>query len=420
MPLSPVDFSFIGTAPSPISSWTSLGSELSNILNQKLEREKMEAGRPYWGKTAEEEFKSKELANQLSQFQVEHQEEAFKTQQALTNQQISASQAQADYHKAQADKLKAVLADISGQPASKTGGYTPIPDKTSTINPSPIGSSNTQIPSEENNSFYGITIPDYSPEDKKNKTLYNQDTYTPKRQRAEDQIQNERKYFLEKSIQNSQALNNANSFMTRLNSYNSLMDKTSIAGPVGGLLPARLSSNAQSIDHAVSIMNTEGIQRFREAMNSARFSNLDVGLSIKQVPQRDWSDGARQFATEFFNVAKDRMGEQSKFFDVVRNHPHMGLNSADAEGLWRSYQDNFPVSNGDDKIERKNLNKWPLYLTPAAIKSYKETGDYKPDPALLNAVMMRYKDPKTGIEKIVPVKPENVSKAIKDYNAETV
>jgi hypothetical protein len=280
--------------------------------------------------------------------------------------------------------------------------------------------SNNSQPQE--NSPYGIETPTPTREDIVNKNLYGLDTYTPKLKNAkEEQIDQYKQYQQVISSLAAQS-NAANETKQLVSLYNANMDKSFYRGSrLGGLqssgffrMPGDMSPE-QSVDRISSLMVVPSVARLRDAMGSARFSNLDMNMASQGTLDRTLDDDARKLKSAWINGVSERISEQAKFYNKLGN-PNMGVKKTDADILWSQYQNDFPlISQDGNKFMGENLGKWALYTTPKAIESIKRTGSYSPSASEAKVTMMQYPD-----GTVLPVARGKVETAIKLGGAKTI
>lgn len=225
---------------------------------------------------------------------------------------------------------------------------------------------------------YGIPIPKPTKEDIASKMLFGLDTFGPKQKQAfEEQKIEQKKHSekLEKTNAQVEALGHQGDLLNR---YNHLMDKSILSGPFGSKVPVPTALN-QKIDDTVKQMQLGGIEAIRAAMGNSRFSNLDMQMATQLKANRALTPEARKEYTNRFNAIKDRVNDYAKFSQIASN-PKMGLTSDMADALWTAYQRHHPVvkKNSDVGFNKYKPNNFMSYLTPQAINSIKEQGDYNP------------------------------------------
>lgn len=267
------------------------------------------------------------------------------------------------------------------------------------------------------NSMYGIDLPSPSNNDIANSMLLGMDTFSPVRDNAKLQIQDQYKQYqkgLAESIQNA----NASIGMSQaLAKFNDAMNRSSYKGARFGSLPSSGFSTAfipgdltaeQDADRSALQMLPEAISSLKDAMGTARFSNLDMNMATKMKFDRTMEDSTRNMMTSWVNGVNDRMKEYSQFLTTMSN-PQMGATKQEADMLWSQYQNDFPLISSDGKsFQGGNLGNWPLFTTPRAIASIKATGTYSPTTSERNTFMMKYPD-----GSILPVKRGKVESAFR-------
>jgi len=225
---------------------------------------------------------------------------------------------------------------------------------------------------------YGIQIPQPTSKDLASKMLFNIDTYGDTRKQAIDQIKEERDKYSKKSqgIDNELAASNKHGQL--LDRYNQLMDDTFLSGPFGSKVKIP-TAHRQEIQALSRDMILSGIEELKNAMGSARFSNLDLQTATARKPDISWTPEARHEYTERFKAFNERLNEHARFNQLASN-PSTGISSNMADRLWSAYQKHHPIV-ADAKtlaLNKYKPNNWARYLTPEAINAIKETGDYNP------------------------------------------
>lgn len=263
-------------------------------------------------------------------------------------------------------------------------------------------------------SVYGIPTPTPTREDIKNKMFLGIDTFSPRRDNAKAQQEDQYKQYQEAIGNSLKAANGAASFNQAMGVFNNAMDRSTYKGsflgtlPSSGILTAGMGnvSPEQEADRAAMNMLPAAIETLKDSMGQARFSNLDMGMAAKMKFDRTMTDEARELQTQWIGAVNHRMQEKSKFLSVVGN-PQSGLTKNQAEQLWQSYQEDLPLINEKgNKVMNSSLDKWWFYTTPKAIESLKNTGSYHISKEELNTVPMRLPD-----NRIVPIKKSDFSKA---------
>lgn len=235
-----------------------------------------------------------------------------------------------------------------------------------------------QIQQNNRNSLYGIESPQPSKEDLANKMLFGIDTYGKRQELAQNQIKEQRDQFTKKAAAIDSELEASNKQGQLLDRYNKLMDESFLAGPFGSKVkiptPQRQQIEAVSRDMILS-----GIEELKTAMGSARFSNLDLETASARKPDISWSPEARKEYTNRFKAFNERLNERAAF-NQIASHPGTGVSSQEADRLWSAYQKHHPIIADAQtlQINKYKPNNWASYLTPEAINSIRQTGDYNP------------------------------------------
>jgi len=274
---------------------------------------------------------------------------------------------------------------------------------------------------QQGQSVYGIQTPRPSPDDIANQMLLGIDTFSPRRENAKLQQEDQYKQYQEDLANSIKAANGATSFNQALAQFNNAMDRSTYRGsalghfPSSGLTTAGMGnvSPEQQADRAAMNMLPAAIETLKDSMGQARFSNLDMGMAAKMKFDRTMTDDARKLQTQWIGAVHHRMQEKSKFLSVVSN-PQSGLTKNQSEQLWQSYQEDLPLISGDingkdAKVKNSNLDKWWFYTTPKAIESLKKTGSYHISKAELDTIPMRLPD-----NRVVPIKKSMFSNAFKN------
>lgn len=271
----------------------------------------------------------------------------------------------------------------------------------------------------QNNSLYGVDIPQPTHQDIANKMLMGIDTFSPKQQNAKTQIQDQYKQYQKATADSIQEATAANNMNQAINVFNNSMDKSFYRGQrlghiesSGILSPPGDMSPEQESDRAALQMLPAAIETLKDAMGSARFSNLDMGVAGKMKFDRTMNDETRATQTQWLQGVNQRMMEKAKFLSYVGN-PEMGVKKAQADQLWSAYQQDFPLISEDGKtFQGTNLGNWPLYTTPRAISSIQSTGSYSPSKSEKNVFMMQVPDGRGGYQ-IMPIKKGKVESAFR-------
>ncbi len=281
---------------------------------------------------------------------------------------------------------------------------------------------NTQTPTPaSNNSFYGIETPKPTHDDIANKMMLGIDTFGPKMQNAKAQQENQYGLYQKDLADSIQEANAANNMNQAIGVFNNAMNASNYKGsrlghlPSSGvksmLIPGNLGAE-QIADRAALQMLPAAIETLKDAMGNAKFSNLDMTMASQMKFDRTMDDETRATQTKWVNGVNDRMQERSKLLATLAN-PSSGAKNSDANLLWSTYQQQFPLISKDGQtFNDQNLGNWPLYTTPKAIASIKSTGTYTPSASERNSYMMQIPDGNGGY-KIMPVKKGRVESAFK-------
>jgi hypothetical protein len=301
-----------------------------------------------------------------------------------------------------------------GQPGMQpTGGSSPAMGGGAATQPQGM-----QAPASPNG-IYGIQTPQLTQADIFNKMMLGMDTFTPKMENAKKQQQDQYDQFQKGLASSIQEANAANSMNQAISVFNQAMDKSFYKGsrlghaPSSGFLspPGDLSPE-QTADRSALQMLPSAIETLKDAMGSARFSNLDMNMASKMKFDRTMTDDARATQTQWVNGVNDRIMEKSKFLSTLGN-PQSGAKKTDADLLWSAYQQDFPLISSDGKsYQGSNLGNWPLYTTPKAIASIQATGTYSPSKSEKNVFMMNVPDGKGGYVQM-PIKKGKVESAFR-------
>lgn len=245
-----------------------------------------------------------------------------------------------------------------------------------------------QLQGSNANAPYGIPTPILTPDDKRNKIFYGVDSYGPRYQAALKEQEDQKNKYTEKALNTGKELDSVRMQDEWLKKFKSLMDKSYLSGPVGSKLkiPTELS---QEIDSVSAQLHRFGIEQLRNSMGSARFSNLDIGVAGDLKPNRTWGAKAIKDYTDMFGSIKNRMEEKEKFYRIASN-PRSGIPSQLADAGWSAYQQSHPIvsdSKTGAPFKYKDGN-WKEYLSPQAMKSLAETGDYKPKDSGLKEIKL--------------------------------
>lgn len=266
------------------------------------------------------------------------------------------------------------------------------------------------------NTMYGIEVPQPNRSDIANSMLMGIDTFAPKRENAKLQIQDQYEKFQKTLSESIQEANAGTSMNQAMNVFNESMNKSTYKGqrlgnvPSSGWLtpPFNDMSPEQQADRAALNMLPAAIETLKDAMGNARFSNLDMNMASKMKFDRTMNDETRKVQTQWIHGVNERLQEKSKFYSLMGN-PQSGAQKSAADQLWQNYQQDFPlISDNGKTFQGSNLSNWPLYTTPKAIESIKNTGFYSPSAKEKNTYMMMLRD-----GSIVPIKKGRVESAFK-------
>jgi hypothetical protein len=240
----------------------------------------------------------------------------------------------------------------------------------------PMPQQSTQ-PVMQNPAPYGIQTPKPTREDIMNKMVFGMDTFGKNQEQAFNQQNDQRKTYMEKTLASNIAAQSATKTDQLLDQYNYAMDHAFASGPLGKYLPKR--GAAQEVDQITAQLLPEAVKGLRAAMKAGQFTNKDMGLIEGTTPQRSWTPEARRFYTDSAKAFNQRIQEKAKF-DQVTSNPQMGIPSHVADAMWRSYQAHHPIvqSASTKTLNEYRKDNWMKYLTPKAIKSIVEKGDYDP------------------------------------------
>ena len=328
---------------------------------------------------------------------------------------IKEQEALAGYHGAQAQQaalFNKMLQQRTSNNDQQTFAQTQQPSQ-----PQQGQSANAQQPTMNQpsaNTVYGIPNPVMTNDDIINQKIFGIDTYSKKAENATKQQQDQYETFNKRLTTAVKGANAANNLDQAISVFNNAMNRASYKGsrwgnvPSSGWMTPPMSdmSPEQEADRASAQMLPDAIATLKASMGAAQFSNLDMMQAGKMKFDRTMDDNARKVQTEWVNAVNGRSKEEAKFYQAM-NKPNLGITSQDADMLWRQYQENNPLigkdSKGNDTVNFDNLGNWPLYTTPKAIKSIKETGTYKPSSSEKNVYMMEYPD-----KQILPVKKGRV------------
>lgn len=235
-----------------------------------------------------------------------------------------------------------------------------------------------QMKSANQNAPYGIQTPQLTQEDLASKKLFGIDNYSNRLKEAYGLQKEQQQAYAKKNEQLGSQLGAAQKLDSDLNRFNGLMDKSLLSGPVGSKIPlSDKTALSQSIDQSSQQLLLSGIELMRNAMGSARFSNLEFQGSEKLKPNRTWGPEAREEYTDTMKAAKNRLSEENKFYSLASN-PRMGIPKELAERAWGAYQEHMPFFDNKGNLIEYQPNNWMRYLTPEALSSIAQTGDYNP------------------------------------------
>lgn len=213
------------------------------------------------------------------------------------------------------------------------------------------------------------------------------------------QVQDQYNRYAEESTEANKAAIAANNMKQSLAVFNNATDNTDLSGSLLGHLPA-VTTEAQESDLASAKALPESIHAVKEAMGSARFSNLDLQQADKLNFTRTMNKGTRKLYTDWVNLAADRIMEYPQLINWAKN-PANGMRIEDTKRAWQLYQQQNPIISKDGKSVNNNP-KYPLsdYLTPQALASIKNTGTYNPDKNTISnteAVSDKFRSPSKTI-----------------------
>lgn len=305
---------------------------------------------------------------------------------------------------------------IGGYPIQGGGSAQPMPGGAGAAAPQ-AQAGQQQQPAQS--TIYGIQTPQLTQTDIFNKMMLGMDTFTPKMQNAKAQQQDQYTQYQKTIAQSIQEANAANQMNQAISVFNHAMDGSFYKGsrlghaPSSGMLspPGDLSPE-QTADRSAMQMLPAAIETLKDAMGTARFSNLDMNMAGKMKFDRTMTDDARATQTQWVNGVNDRIMEKSKFYSSLGN-PQSGAKKTDSDLLWAAYQQDFPLISSDGKaFQGSNLGNWPLYTTPKAIASIQATGTYSPSKSEKNVFMMNVPDGHGGYVQM-PIKKGKVESAFR-------
>lgn len=231
---------------------------------------------------------------------------------------------------------------------------------------------------QNQNAPYGIQTPQMTLQDLANKKVGGFDTYKEKFQQAAKQQEGQREAYSKENEKVNSEIASSQKLKNEYNRFNRLMDDSRLSGPVFSRLPhAEKSALSQSIDQSSQQLLLSGIELMRNAMGNAKFSNLEFQGSEKLKPNRSWGPEARKEYKDITEAAHKRLEEKGRFMQLASN-PHMGIPKELADRGWNAYQNHLPFIDSKGNLIHYNKDNWMKFLTPEAVKSLKETGDYNP------------------------------------------
>ena len=411
-----------------IGQGVDLYKHLLDSQKMKFAIQQEQARQPYYGRLAQAEaLKAEAEPNEINartglygqqsselEQKMKYFPEQFKSQQDLVRAQTEEQQALANQHKIDTQKTQKIMEYLNSD-----NNYPSTQNMVNSTNPS---TNNNNQP----NSAYGITVPTLTKEDIKNKVYFGMDTFSDKQKKAEERISEEKKKFDDLIADSVSKANTATKTKQALTMFNDAMNRSFYRGPSLGSAPSSGFASTfvpsmpfgqglapeQEADYAANQLLPGAIAQLTENMHVYRFSNLDMNMSQKFKFYRGMDDKTRELGTNWVNATESRMEEKPKFATALNRK----VDANTAELLWTNYQQNQSLVSKDGKrILNGNLNKWPIYTTPAAIESVRTTGSYTPSKAMLDAVWMKLPD-----NTIIPVKPNKVKEAIVKLRATTL
>lgn len=304
----------------------------------------------------------------------------------------------------------------SGNNLSQTNssGSVGMPAMGGSAQSQPSQPSQQQPSQQQDNILYGITIPKMTSEDMVNKLVYGTDSYSTKLNAATDLSKQQALEFnkgITEAVKASQVANQNSQLLT---AFNQAMDKSRFKGPWLGHTPIMPGmDNEQTSDSLSALLTPNAASNLRDAMGTARFSNLDMMYAKQGSVDRTLGDAARRTRTMWGLLANQRAQEIPKMMTTLMESKQ--LTKSEADTLVQEYQNQNPLISDpkDDKYGNQyalpeNSRKWHAYVTPKAIQSIRTTGSYTPSKAALSAVYM-----KNNVGVVVPVKFNKVAKALK-------
>lgn len=405
---------------------------IANQLNQ-LQAQKAQKLMPFVEPMAQQELQKAQLENKYYAPNIQSEIGLRNAQAGLAGQQSkyygANIQSEMDLRKAQTQEANA-LAGKYGIEAQQQALFNKIlqnrfqPGQKSSATGGIEGSSVTQTGAQVGgqaaapvSTTYGIQNPELTNDDIINQKVFGIDTYNSKQQKFKEQVLDQYKEFNKGMTESIKAADAAMGMQQAMNVFNNAMNRSTYKGATLGeipssgwktaLIPGDLSPE-QEADRAANQMLPEAIATLRNAMGTARFSNLDMNMSRTLKFDRTLNDQTRSTMTSWITAVNDRMKEKARF-ESVMNNPNSGVTKQEADMLWQDYQNNFPLINSaGDTVQRSNLGNWPLYTTPKAIDSLKRTGSYTPSGREKGTFMMKLPN-----GEMVPIKKGKVEAAIK-------
>jgi hypothetical protein len=270
-----------------------------------------------------------------------------------------------------------------------------------------------QQPSQSSqNSVYGIATPEPTIDDIMNQKMLGIDTFSPRRDNAKLQQEDQYKQYQESMANTMKAAEGANSMNQLMGMFDNAWKRSSYKGQLLGHVPTEaIFGNAtpeQQTDRIASLMMPDAIATLKDSMGAANFSNMDMGFAARMKFDRTMNQETLNLQKTWMGAVNHRMQEKAKFMTLVSN-PQSNLTKNQAEQLWQSYQQDLPLyDEKTGRVEPKRLDKWWFYTTPKAIQSLKNTGSYHISKEELNTIPMRLPD-----NRIVPIKKSQHDNAYK-------
>jgi len=409
MPIKPITF----TAPtfeqanpmlSGMKAGIGIGSDISGLISKNLEQQKSRQELQWNPKIWQSEIGLRDaqagLASQQAQWVgPQAQAEIFK------------NKAQGGLFGVEAQKQALLVNMIKEKLAGTqpTGTYS-----TASAGASESGKGQAAAAEETQNPnvLYGVEIPQPSKEDIVNKMAFGIDSFSKKYDTANEKSKQEFTTFNKNIADAVASAKQATDMNKILSLYNNAMDKSKFKGPLWGHTPIMPGmDNEQIADKAASQLTPNAAAQLRDAMGSARFSNLDMQYAQNLKVDRTLGDDARKTQSTWLTLVNERTKNIAKMQTMLMNSKQ--VTSSQADMLTAEMQNQLPLisetdKNGAQYALPENVNKWPAYTTPKAIAAIKTSGTYHPSKAALAAVYMQ----KPSGE-IVPVKSSKVGKALK-------